>query len=261
MQSFNLHALLVVAIVGLSAMGTQGVDIEIFSEPGCPDTQLFLGKVLKETLGAEGVKDIVDVSFTPFGNAVFETELCSGEDVGCFFQKCGAAVKEAPVECFTGKMTCTNGEKECKAMRKLACARGTATGSMFFNLVSCVTNHFEEENSGFESCAGRAGLSDIDIKKINECQESVSGDVAIIAEARKTPPHVDVPVVLVNGKPLADTTSTNGLLLAVCDAHKSTSITLPEGCGSASPLLQTGRGEQAAADTPVVPSFLRRRLC
>jgi len=73
---------------------------------------------LNATLHAEGVIDILDFEFYPWGNAYFAQEDCYGypnydRNYGypCWQEKCGVA--NAPAECFEGTILCQHGDDEC----------------------------------------------------------------------------------------------------------------------------------------------------
>lgn len=205
------------------------VQVEIFAQPGCPFARRFITRVLNQTLTAPGMPALMELSFSPVGRSVFETSKC-GASPGCFLLECGRQRKQSQDFCFAGNMVCENGEKECQAIRSLACAKRIADSPLeFMRVVDCVARqyHLHDDDGGANECASYFHIGKQKAQSMKPPLfggESVSacvatdGHDAVAEEMKDTPVHRESPYILVDGKPLEDQ---RALLRTVCEAYRA----------------------------------------
>lgn len=176
---------------------------------------------------AEGVFDIVDYHFLPFGNAFYNTSACpyneySHDGIHCWLDSCQPA--DRPDDCFDGTVFCQHGTEECHWNLVEACALYMYPGEILATaeFAWCIENGSGE----IASCAQMSGL---DADLINMCVEGDKAKEANRLVAKQTvsldPQHTGTPWVLVNGEVLDNT---NMLLRTVCRAYEGDKK--PEGC-------------------------------
>jgi len=181
----------------------------------------FVTDTLHTTLEAEGILDIIDYNFYPWGNAYFNTTKCGtssyDKQVGmtCWEQQCGGESPDA--DCFQGTVLCQHGDDECKWNRYEACAvhlnkENTMT---FVNFTYCI------ESARFPNVKHCANYANIDAEKLEDCFNGEMGDIANAEMAKATtnlsPSHLGTPWVLVDGVVLNDPST---LLSSICSAYK-----------------------------------------
>lgn len=189
---------------------------------------------LNETLTAEGMWEVLDYSFFPWGNAYFPQEDCPGRvvyerDAGlsCWQDKCGnlTSGETQPSSCFVGTPLCQHGDGECEGNRYEACAVAVGPIAAAADFTYC----FEGVNdlSEPEACADAVGL---DWSKLSQCFNSSEADAVVASIANDTAVFalengwLGTPTVVLNGETLQSTT---GLLAQVCIAAGDDA---PAGC-------------------------------
>lgn len=202
------------------------VVVEFYGEALWPACRSFVTGPLNDTLTAEGVFDVVDYRFFPWGNAFYNSTECpyasySHDGIHCWLDRCGG--KSPPKDCFDGTALCQHGSQECLENLVEACAKYKNPDDVMAVSVFawCVES---SEKLSIETCADMAGL---DSGEISDCVSGSDGILANQAVAAATvaldPPHTGTPWVLVNGKQ-ADTSN---LLREVCRAYNGKK---PRGC-------------------------------
>jgi len=199
-------------------------------------------------LAAPGVAGIVDVQFTPFGNAYFNTSECGTKfslyydsfQQACWNKQCGGP--NPSEDCFGGSdypgptaLFCQHGQNECAANLIAACVTALYPNvSRFAPFLECFEGNlsahiFDPVNTSVRPCAAAARL---DAASILGCTANKTLAASIIAaNARATIAQTNMtgtPWVLVDGTPLADDTP---LLKAVCAAYTGEK---PAGCANPS---------------------------
>jgi len=191
--------------------------------------QQFVTTDLNKTLSAEGVWDILDYDYYPWGNAYYNTSKCGTPSYDkpngmyCWVRECG--VENPPEDCFKGSIMCQHGQNECDDNRLEACARYLFKKTMGFEVALfsyCI------ENYRFGSAALCGTFSGLDGSQIADCFNSAVGDAATqevaLATAQYGDSRLGTPWVVLNGKQVEDTGT---LLHQVCEAYTGEK---PAGC-------------------------------
>jgi interferon gamma-inducible protein 30 len=152
-------------------------------------------------VNAQGVLDIVDITFYPFGNG-----------------------KENPDKTFT----CQHGAAECKGNMNEACGIYSAAGNVtkaWWPYVLCLEKGSPPNDA--QKCATSSGLG---WDKVNACltNKDLSYNImhAIVVKTNALSPKKQyVPWVVLNGKPLMQ--SFSNIKQKICDAYTGTK---PPGC-------------------------------
>jgi len=159
---------------------------------------------LNETLTAEGVFDIVDYKFFPWGNAFFNTSECpykqySHDGIHCWLDSCGSAAKQPDADCYNGTALCQHGPDECEMNLIEACAMALHKQDVMASseFVYCL----ESGKGTLSSCADYVNF---DADEIQECADGPLGvrvnEYFAKATAALDPPHTFTPWILVGGK-------------------------------------------------------------
>jgi len=211
------------------AFAAEKVVVEFYGEALWPACRSFVTGPLNQTLTADGVFDILDYRFYPWGNAFYNTSSCpyksySHDGIHCWLNHCGGKTPES--DCFDGVPNCQHGSQECLENLVEACAKYEYPDDVY--KVSVFAWCVEKSTSmDISKCAGLAGL---DADKISSCVRGSDGIAANQAVAKATaaliPAHTGTPWVLVNGKQLGNT---YGLLSTVCKEYAGDA---PIGCKS-----------------------------
>jgi len=152
-------------------------------------------------MNAQGVPDIVDITFFPFGNG-----------------------RENPDKTFT----CQHGAAECKGNMNEACGIYSAAGNVtkaWWPYVLCLEKGSPPNDA--QKCATSSGLG---WDKVNACltNKDLSYNImhAIVVKTNALSPKKQyVPWVVLNGKPLMQ--SFSNIKQKICDAYTGTK---PPGC-------------------------------
>lgn len=193
----------------------------------------FVTGSLNSTLTAEGVADIIDYNFYPWGNAYYNTTECGtaeyDKQVGmtCWLKDCGGASPSS--DCFEGIVLCQHGDQECDLNLAEACAVYLYKE---IDMMAVAEFTYCLESARFKpsipKCAARTGL---DSSKLESCMNMGPAGPANVAVAKATaalqPPHLGTPWVIVNGEQLDDP---DNLLATVCSLYDGTK---PAGCKKA----------------------------
>lgn len=213
-------------------------DVRIFLEAGCPYCSKYLSGPLARAIDDKEVAASMTVDLSPFGNAYFLTEECRAEatqpaawttgeyDVGlrnCFNKKCGAGATSRPADCFSGKLICQHGPRECAFNRYLACAKHISPkqdpASMpylpFFTCMESAYGNGAETEPPVALLSSCAQTSSLAIKELQSCYQGTAGDEVISGLAMTTPEHPGVPLVLIDGRPLEESYEPDALVHAV----------------------------------------------
>lgn len=176
------------------------VKLDLYYESLCPACTTFVTREVSELMAAEGVPEITDITFYPYGNA-----------------------RENPDRTFT----CQHGPDECKGNMNMACGIYVAVNltATWFPYVYCMEKGNPVRDT--ERCANEAKLS---FEKIDACLNDKDLSYSIMhGHAVKTdslvPKKQYVPWVVLNDKPLY--TDFNAITRKVCQAYTGTK---PRGC-------------------------------
>lgn len=230
-----LIVLAAVAVAGAFAEADKVV-VKMLSESMCPNCIDFLQDEVQPAFAAEGVLNITDFQYIPWGNSYTVTTECPNKVAGkydastrtCWNSLCGST--SAPSTCWDlTTQICQHGTNECKGDRYETCAIAIAQGApqRWLDFVFCFMVDHSGSLSYVTSCAEAAGIN---TEKLESCaaEGNVAGDqleYAMINETNNVGAHSGVPWVLVNGKQV-----TSGLLSAICNAYTGTK---PAGCSNA----------------------------
>ena len=219
---------LVLAALVATCFAADKVDVVFYGESLCPFCKEAMGGPVNKTLTAQGLLDIMNFDYVPWGNAFFITTECGGKkghyDASirtCWDAKCGVAV--APSDCYSGDIVCQHGDGECTGNIVQNCVKNQTANDAgkYMPFMYCM----EYLGQPAESCAKAAGF---DYAKVQECASGTLADRLLVEAARKTAlipgGHPGVPYITVNGNAVTDT---NLLLLTVCASYKGTK---PPGC-------------------------------
>jgi len=152
---------------------------------------------VQQMLAADGVADIVDFSYIPFGNEFYNPiKECPPGDTSyshdgcqCWMNACNGTTPA--MDCFAGTPVCQHGPDECAANRIEACAIYTAGGAKAPDVWTKFIFCFEVDNNSnaasAQDCAKKAG---VDWKKMNACiQPPVGSAEHLNARKRRVAQH------------------------------------------------------------------------
>lgn len=191
---------------------------------------------VNHTLSAEGVADIVDFSYIPFGNAYMtlpDSECQQGTGTmwdrpaaHCWMAQCNVS-STATQDCFTGDFRCQHGPDECTANTIEACVITQYPDfKNWYPFIQC----FETAQGDPSSLNDCAKLSGINADQINSCAQGSEGAKASAQMAQKTvqlePQHHFTPWIVVNDVAQSTAPPTD-LLALVCQSYTGTP---PPGC-------------------------------
>lgn len=190
---------------------------------------------VNKTLVAEGVEDIIDFNFIPWGNAYYNTSKCGTSSFDkmngmyCWIKRCGQAAPTPDPDCFEGKKMCQHGQAECQADTLEACAVALYPDfRQHMPFVYCFEGKHHSSAAYSQQCAEQAGL---DHTKLQACANGQLGAQFDAANAKRTadfgPSRLGTPWLVVNGQALDDPGT---LLDAVCGAYAGAK---PAGCAGA----------------------------
>ena len=184
---------LAIAALAATANAADQVNILVCVEAYCPGCESFTVSDLYPTYQKEGMADIMNITFVPYGNANMVGD----------------------------KLTCQHGEDECSGNSYEQCA---------IHLYPDVADHlpfvycFANENHGsgapdsaMEKCAGDSNL---DFSKIKECHDDADLSLELQKAAAAATPddHEYTPWVVINGE-VFESSFRNKFINAVCDAY------------------------------------------
>jgi len=223
----GLLAVLCLKVTTISAANDKKLQLTFFGEALWPECGVFVTSQLYPTLLKEGILDIVDFSFVPFGNAYYQIDGCSSSPTYdhstrmCWNAACNQTT--APSTCFTGTLICQHGEPECYANRIEACAlKYYPSKSLPF--INCYEGVNEPSNATLAKCAKNTQLN---VSLLQQCASTDEGHQLDSANAQLTARipggHESTPWPVLNGKHV------NGpLLKALCEAY--TGKIIPAAC-------------------------------
>ena len=258
--------------------------IELFGEGMCPYTALFSTGTLHPLMQLPGMDSLVEVDYTPFGNAYYLSGRCGGVRAPtgcdgstsclynsttreCWDESCGREHARVPAWCLDTEPNCQHGEVECVANQVQACAKELGCDpTAVFSLAVCMFDWYLRPQ-GHMMWPGNATASSV-LYVAHECARTTNVPWARIdsclqsperrraatrAAARNTPVHDGVPWVMVDGKPLDydDEPTIADLAATVCAAASLTASDTPACLPRALAALR--RQQQAKTE----PSFKR----
>ena len=190
---------------------------------------------MKPTFQAEGIWDIVDFEYIPWGNSFIESPLCytggkfTGRGWSCWYQLCSP--DEAPVEFCTNitNTVCQHGAKECLGNRYESCAINLSPDDKaWYNFVLCFGLDHAGDVNAIRQCALATGYNVVQLDACAATGNPVADKYQLhdIQETFANGPHNGVPWVHVDGTLIEE-----GLLSAICQAYKGPK---PAGCANAS---------------------------
>lgn len=223
-------------------------------------------KTIPKVLRAEGLKEIMDLSVYPFGNAYYATKECGkgpydSNERHCWFNRC-IAQQPAPDDCFPADgLVAQHGSQERDDNILEACAvKIYPDWQTSWPFIECMESKYQSKKA-LEVCAKKAGL---DAEKIQACKNGPDGAAAEAEMAKATPDHPGVPWIIVDGKPLDNPSD---LLKAICAAYTGDK---PEGCKDSA---EAADGEviqlspaaalcaQSPCDSPLTRALTVRAAC
>jgi len=239
--------------------------IELFGEGMCPFTALLSTGTLSPLLQLPGMDSLVDVDYTPFGNAYYLSTQCGGVRAPagcdgstaclynsttreCWDDACGREHAEAPAWCLDAEPNCQHGDAECVANQVQACAKEAACDpKAVFSLAACMFGEYLKPQ-GYRMWPGNATESSV-LAVARECArtanapwERIDGCLqsperrrsAIRAAARNTPVHEGVPWLMVDGVPVEydDEPTIADLADTVCAAASFAAHEMPAACSA-----------------------------
>ena len=228
---------IIVAIATAAAAAAANADkkviVKMLSESMCPNCQDFLQDEVKPAFSVEGIWNITDFQYIPWGNAYTDTAECPNKVAGrydantrkCWNALCGSA--SAPASCWDlTKQICQHGTAECRGDRYESCAIALAGDrpQLWYDFVMCFMVDHSGSLAYVTPCAKEAGLN-TDLLERCAAEGNAFGDrleYRMINETNAVGPHSGVPWVLVNGKKV-----TNNLLAEICNAYTGVK---PAGC-------------------------------
>nr|WBW70125.1 venom protein [Lampona murina] len=185
-------AVLVASLLGYVA-ATDTVDVAVYYESLCPDSQLFVQQQLLPTYMQ--MQDYMNVELIPYGNAHYR------------------GVRDS----YT--FTCQHGPDECYGNMVQTCyvhlVNNTESRLKFVN---CAFN-FPTQMKIIEQCIDSKDLR----RQVKKCVTGTLGPNLEYIMAKKTdalsPPHTFIPWITINGKGGADLTekACNDLMSVICD--------------------------------------------
>jgi len=227
-------------IANIAYASTKHVQVNIFMEAGCPFCSKYVASPLTHALADEETASMMEVDVSPFGNAYYVPQECvaaatnpssieNGEyDIGlrnCFFKACGAGVAQRPADCFSGKLICQHGPKECSFNRYFACAKRISEPSnsgiqSYLPFITCMESDYAKVDSEVPSSlvSSCAEVSKLSVQELQSCYDGEAGDDALKHEAMATPEHPGVPWVLVDGQSAKESYEPDALVKAVREA-------------------------------------------
>eukprot|EP01064_Diplonema_japonicum_P022285 TRINITY_DN319_c1_g1_i1.p1 TRINITY_DN319_c1_g1~~TRINITY_DN319_c1_g1_i1.p1 ORF type:complete len:187 (+),score=49.71 TRINITY_DN319_c1_g1_i1:151-711(+) len=173
---------------------------------------------VNQTLTAQGIMDIMDFDYIPFGNAYYEISECSNRPgFECWEQTCGYNATSPPSDCFTGTIVCQHGDTECFGNLAEVCVKNVTNNNpqKYMPFVYCFEALNGVSKSSLDLCGSSLGLS---LNTINTCMNGPVGKHLLSAAAKQTADVVNrtfVPYLTVNGQVLLQTYK---LLPTVCAA-------------------------------------------
>lgn len=179
---------------------------------------------VNDAITAEGVADIMNFTFVPWGNAYYNTSKCGTDGFDkqngmyCWIKECGGTSPAA--DCFKGKKWCQHGSTECTADTTEGCAIKHYP-TTFWPFIYC----YEGQGGKAKKCATSASM---DYSVLETCVNGAEGEAVDAMNAQLTAQYgtsrLGTPWVVVNGKALQDPAT---LLKTVCAAYTGTK---PAGC-------------------------------
>ncbi|XP_042456031.1 gamma-interferon-responsive lysosomal thiol protein-like [Zingiber officinale] len=175
MAFLRLSVLLFASLLG--AVASRKVPLSVYYEAMCPFCSNFIVNRLPK-LFESGLISAVDLELLPYGNARLDSN---------------------------GSISCQHGQYECLLNTVEACAiRISPSVLEHFSFIYCVERSVKDGRyMNWEACFQKTGF---DSKSVIDCYNSGCGIKLELQYKTKTealqPPHLYVPWVVVNGKPL-----------------------------------------------------------
>ena len=205
-----------------AAVHEQQVKVEFYGEALCPLCRQFVTQAWPTVWNDADLKALVDYTMVPWGNAYFATAECGGlpfnkQTMTCWYQHCveKAADDDNDKDCFTGQAIYQHDKFEGLLDQYESCVLhelGLDAGVAF---AACVEGPLLEQHLNNVSALVASCLDESLAPAMQDCVQT-QGRALEVRNAKQTPRHLGVPVVLVNGKP-ADDPMTD-IKTAVCQA-------------------------------------------
>lgn len=181
---------------------------------------------------AEGVMDLIEFQFFPWGNAYFNTTTCGTDGFDkdamfCWVKECNVA--SPPANCFNSTLSpilCQHGGQECQEDTVEGCAFAVADSqSDALQFLLCFEGDHQSDLSAVEQCAKS---SNVDYSKLQQCAAGQQGAqidiINAIATTKLGASKLGTPWVLINDVYVQNPMQ---LLDSVCAAITGTK---PAGC-------------------------------
>jgi len=221
-------------------------------ESKCPACKMFTSKYVNKVLHADGMSNIIDFKFVPWGNGQIKKDgLPVNTTAGM-----SALLSQLVVDGDEGKNAakgvdffCQHGGAECAGNVYESCTQHLYPDtSQSFPVIDCIESRScaEGEKAGVNCDGNPAEVAPtcirefgdgMDSDKIRDCVTGPMGAQLLLTNALETeeldPPKQWVPWITVNGRHLGQRDPRDIFLLgkAVCDAYNASGgASLPEGC-------------------------------
>lgn len=233
------------------ATSSEKVKVRLYMESKCPACKKFTGRYVSQLLEAQGMSNIVDFKFVPWGNGQIVKDgvtYNTTEQLTSLIEQTKGADGVRRVKGLN--FFCQHGGAECGGNAYESCVQHLyPSQELFFPVLDCIESRgcAEGEEPG-KGCDGApvvvapACIRDhgptMDASKISDCVYGPLGAQLLIANALDTaslqPAKEWVPWVTVDGKHLGQTDPAHVFLLGktVCDTWAANGGSRPEGCSS-----------------------------
>jgi len=220
------------------------VKVEFYGEAKCPFCRKFVTEAWPMVWKDPVLKELVDYSMFPWGNAYFSTQTCGGgpyspETRHCWYTNCVDVATPADPDCFEGEAVYQHGPSEGALDIYEACVineLGMDTGVEFAACIEGPNMELYDHNvtALVETCLSCGHC----LHKVNTCVSSKRGKELEVQMAKATPDHPGVPYIVVNGNPLDDDDVLD-IKKIICEAAASSQADRLKSCNAAATVSTT----------------------
>mmetsp|Transcript_1543 Transcript_1543/g.2108 ORF Transcript_1543/g.2108 Transcript_1543/m.2108 type:complete len:272 (-) Transcript_1543:82-897(-) len=220
------------------------IKVEFYGESECPYCRKFVTEAWPEVWSDSELKELVEYTMIPWGNAYFATNSCGGapynaQTRACWYKTC-VAVSADDADCFSGEVIYQHGGSEGALDIYESCVLNELGITMGVSFAECVEGpnmeKFDRDVAALvEHCISCSSC----LHKVEACVAQ-NGKELEVQMAKATPSHPGVPYVLVNGKPIDEPLDVQQ---AVCEALPDDAR--PSSCksGTFKSFLRLARGQ------------------
>lgn len=210
------------------------VKVEFYGESMCPFCRKFVAEAWPAVWRNEDLKEFVDYTMVPWGNAYFTTQACGGapynaQTRACWYKNCVETSADDP-DCFEGEIVYQHGPDEGILDIYESCVLNELGITVGVEFAECVEGSNMEKYKHDVPALVEECLSCRKCRNtVDACVHSQRGKDLEIQMAKKTPSHPGVPYIVVNGKAIDNPLAVKQ---AVCETLSEQDR--PESCGSSS---------------------------